>query len=231
MKNLFRRGNGPSSNSEESKGGGKQPGNSTLTLLSCSSPVTCTANRFLSHQHEPLPAGSASTAPSCPAALCQLSLAPFLPAYQCDAALLQKAVPAALRQLQGISESQPAVGSSPYPLLQPWVSCCAGFLSPSLGKGEGRLLLLGPKRELGTDGAGEPASSFPVVPCRGSGVAAGDEGCWRLPGRGGTARGLWVSCFPVRWVDEGAPVHPHTAPLASHPLASAPTHVSILLGF
>lgn len=127
--------------SGESEGGGKQQGNSTLTLLSCSSPVTCTANRFLSHQHEPLPAGSASTAPSCPEALCQPSLAPFLPAYQCNAALLHKAVTAALWQLQGSSKSQPAVGSSPYPLLQPWVSCCAGFLSPSLGRAQ---LLGGP---------------------------------------------------------------------------------------
>lgn len=66
-----------------------------------------------------------------------------------------------------------------------------------------------------------------------------DEGCWRLTGRGGTARVLRAPCFSVRWGrrrrrrwgDEGAPVHPPTAPLTLHPLDSAPTRVSILLRF
>lgn len=81
--------------------------------------------------------------------------------------------------------------------------------------------------------------TLPFLWCSAEGLVPvlADEGCWRLTGRGGIARELWAPCFSMRygwrrrWGDEGAPVHPHTEPLASHPLNSAPTLLISLLHF
>ena len=79
---------------------------------------------------------------------------------------------------------------------------------------------------------------LPFLWCSAEGLVLvlADEGCWRLAGRGGVAGGLWAPRCSMRWGrrrwgDEGAPVHTRTAPLALHPLDSAPTRLSILLHF
>lgn len=102
-------------------------------------------------------------------------------------------------------------------------ACC------SRGQGEGW-------EAVGEQGRQTP----PFLWCSAEGLVRvlADGGCWRLSGRGGIARGLRVPRFSVRWGrrrrrwgDERAPVHPPTAPLALHPLDSAPTRLSILLRF